>query len=260
MLTGVTSRKPETVAVLDIGSSKTVCLIGREEPGLGVRLIGSGFGVSAGLKGGAVIDLEAAESGIRTAVEKAEKAAGVTVQDVFVNVALRSMHSTHMNVQTEFASGAVADRDLKRVLNSSLSELAQPDHAILHAIPLTWQVDDEDGIKDPRGMFGQQLGVQMHFVLGGIGPLRNLAHCIERCHLNIRSVTASPYAAGMAVLTEDERDLGVTLIDLGSGITSAAVFRDNALVHVDALGVGGRNVTTDLARGLSTPFEAARTD
>ncbi len=242
---------------MDVGSNKTVCLIGREEPGLGVRLVGSGFGVSAGLKGGAVIDLEAAETGIRTAVEKAEKAAGVTVQDVCVNVALRSLRSQHMTVQTEFASGAVADRDLKRVLNSSLSEQAQPDHAIIHAIPMTWQVDDEDGIKDPRGMYGQKLGVQMHFVLGGIGPLRNLAHCIERCHLNIRSVTASPYASALAVLTEDERDLGVTLIDLGAGITSAAIFRDNTLVHVDALGVGGRNVTTDLARGLTTPFEAA---
>ena len=257
MFSGVTQRKPETVAVLDIGTSKTVCLIGREEPGLGVRLIGSGFGISAGLKGGAVIDLEAAEFGIRTAVEKAEKTAGVTVQDVCVNVSLRSLRSQHMAVQTEFASGEVADRDLKRVLNSSLSELAQPDHAILHAIPMTWRVDDEDGIKDPRGMYGQQLGVQMHFVLGGMGPLRNLAHCIERCHLNIRSVTASPYAASLATLTEDERDLGVTLIDLGAGITTISIFRDNTLLHVDALGVGGRNVTTDLARGLSTPFEAA---
>lgn len=250
-------KSAETVAVLDIGTSKVVCLIGREEPGMGVRLIGKGFGVSAGVKNGAVIDLEAAEAGIRSAVEKAERAAGVTVQGVNVNVALRSLRSQHLRVQTEFASGEVADRDLKRVLNSSLSELSQPDYAILHAIPMNWSVDGETGIKDPRGMFGKSLGVDMHFVLGGIGPLRNLAHCIERCHLQIRSVTASPYASAMSVLTEDERDLGVTVIDMGSGITSVAVFRDNVLVHVDALGVGGRNVTHDIARGLSTPPEAA---
>ena len=257
MLGGGVKRQPETVCVLDIGSNKVVCLIGREEPGLGVRLIGSGFGVSAGLKGGAVVDLEAAEVGIRTAVEKAERAAGITVQDVCVNVALRSLRSKHMTVQTEFASGAVADRDLKRVLNSSMSGVDQAENAILHAIPLNWQVDGEDGIRDPRGMYGQTLGVDMHFVTAGIGPLRNLAHCIERCHLNIRSVTVSPYAAAISVLTEDERDLGVTLIDLGAGITSASIFRDNTLVHVDALGVGGRNITSDLARGLSTPIEAA---
>lgn len=257
MFKGGVNKKAETIAVLDIGSSKVVCLIGQREPSFGVKLIGSGFGVSAGLKSGAVVDMEAAEAGIRTAVEKAERAAGVTVQSVCVNVALRSLRSQHMTVQTEFASGEVADRDLKRVLNSSLAELAQPEDAILHAIPLNWSVDDENGIRDPRGMFGKRLGVDMHFILAGVGPLRNLAHCIERCHLQIGSVTVSPYAAGLGVLTDDERDLGVTVIDMGGGITTAAIFRDNTMVHVDALSVGGKNVTNDIARGLTTPFEAA---
>ncbi len=257
MFKGGVNKKAETIAVLDIGSSKVVCLIGQREPNFGVKLIGSGFGVSAGLKSGAVVDMEAAEAGIRTAVEKAERAAGVTVQSVCVNVALRSLRSQHMTVQTEFASGEVADRDLKRVLNSSLAELAQPEDAILHAIPLNWSVDDEGGIRDPRGMFGKRLGVDMHFVLAGVGPLRNLAHCIERCHLHISSVTVSPYAAGLGVLTDDERDLGVTVIDMGGGITTAAIFRDNTMVHVDALSVGGKNVTNDIARGLTTPTEAA---
>ena len=257
MFKGGVNKKAETIAVLDIGSSKVVCLIGQREPSFGVKLIGSGFGVSAGLKGGAVVDMEAAEAGIRTAVEKAERAAGVTVQSVCVNVALRSLRSQHMNVQTEFASGEVADRDLKRVLNSSLAELAQPEDVILHAIPLNWSVDDESGIRDPRGMFGKRLGVDMHFILAGVGPLRNLAHCIERCHLQISSVTVSPYAAGLGVLTDDERDLGVTVIDMGGGITTAAIFRDNTMVHVDALSVGSKNVTNDIARGLTTPSEAA---
>ena len=257
MFKGGVKRKAETLAVLDIGSSKVVCLIGQRESNFGVRLIGSGFGVSAGLKNGAVVDMEAAEHGIRTAVEKAERAAGVTVQGVSVNVALRSLRSQHMNVQTEFASGEVADRDLKRVLTTSLSELAQPEDAILHAIPLNWTVDDESGIRDPRGMFGKRLGVDMHFVMAGVGPLRNLAHCVERCHLEIKSVTVSPYAAGLAVLTEDERDLGVTVIDMGGGVTSAAIFRDDTLIHVDAISVGGKNVTNDVARGLVTPSEAA---
>ena len=142
MFKGGVNKKAETIAVLDIGSSKVVCLIGQREPSFGVKLIGSGFGVSAGLKGGAVVDMEAAEAGIRTAVEKAERAAGVTVQSVCVNVALRSLRSEHMTVQTEFASGEVADRDLKRVLNSSLAELAQPEDAI-HAFCLggRWPVE-----------------------------------------------------------------------------------------------------------------------
>jgi cell division protein FtsA len=251
------ARASDIVCVVDVGSSKVVCLIGRKEDVVGVKLLGFGTAVSRGVKNGAVIDLEAAEVGIRQAVEKAERAAGVSVHGVILNVGLRSLTSRHLRVQTEFASGAIADRDLKRVIGSSLSELSQPDYAILHAHPRDWEVDGESGIRDPRGMFGQRLGVDMHFVTAGIGPLRNLAHCIERCHLSLRSVTVSPYAAAQSVLTEDERDLGVTLIDMGAGLTSVAVFRDNQLVHVDAIGVGGRNVTSDIAHGLNTPLEAA---
>ena len=247
----------DTVCVLDIGSSKITCLIGARDETIGVRLLGHGTARSAGVKAGAVVDLAAAEVGIRQAVEKAERAAGVTAHAVNVNVALRSLASKHMRVQTEFASGAVEDRNLKRVIGASLSETAQPDYAILHALPLDWEVDGETGIRDPRGMYGQQLGVNMHFVTAGIGPLRNLAHCIERCHLSLKSVTVSPFAAARSVLTQDERDLGALLIDLGAGLTSVGVFRDDQLVHVDALGVGGWNVTSDIARGLDTPLEAA---
>ena len=247
----------DTICVIDIGSSKVTCLIGRMDAGVGIRLLGSGTAVSRGIKAGAVIDLDAAEVGIRYAVQKAERAAGMSVHGVTVNVGMRSLTSRHLRVHTEFASGAIADRDLKRVIGSSLSELAQPEYAILHALPLDWEVDGETGIQDPRGMFGRKLGVDMHFVTADMGPLRNLAHCIERCHLSLRSVTVSPYAAAQSVLTEDERDLGVTLIDLGGGLTTLSVFRDNRLVHVDAIGVGGRNVTSDIARGLNTPLEAA---
>lgn len=253
----MSQRHSDIVCVIDIGTSKVACLIGRRDPALGVRLIGCGTAASRGVKAGAVIDLDAAEIGIRQAVEKAERAAGVTVHGVSVNVSLRSLASRHLRVQTEFASGAIADRDLKRVIGTSLSELAQPDYAILHALPLDWEVDGESGIRDPRGMYGRNLGVDMHFVTAGIGPLRNLAHCIERCHLSLRSVTAGSYAASLSTLTEDERDLGVTLIDLGAGLTTVSVFRENQLVHVDAIGVGGSNVTSDIARGLSTPLEAA---
>ncbi len=257
MLSGGKHRKAETRAVLDIGSNKVVCLIGQSDPNLGVRLLGSGFGVSAGLKSGAVVDMDAVAYGIRTAVENAEKEAGIAVDRVSVNIAVRSLRSEHLTVQTEFASGEVADRDLRRLINSSLSEFAQPEQTILHALPLSWSVDGERKVQEPRGMFGRSLGVDMHFVLADVGPLRNLAHCIQSCHLSIKSVSVSPYMAGLSVLTDDEKDLGVTLIDLGGGVTSAAVFRDNALAHVETLPVGGQTLTKDIARGLTTPAEAA---
>lgn len=255
--TRTTSKGSEVFAVLDVGSAKIVCLIGREEPGVGVRVLGAGYHASAGLRAGVVVDMEAAENTIRHAVEKAERAAGLAVSSVIVNVSTRSLRSRHIHLDTKFSSGEVTNKDLQRVIDTAFSEFHEPDHAILHALPLNWSVDDEVGIKDPRGMFGTGLGVDMHFVTAGVGILRNLAHCIERCHLRINGMVASPYAAGSGVLVEDEFDLGVTLIDMGAGITTAAVFRDKTLVFTDALGVGGHNVTNDIARGLTTPFEAA---
>lgn len=248
---------PDIFAILDVGSSKVVCLIGRQEAGIGIRILGAGYHASAGLRSGAVVDMSLAEQTIRHAVEKAERAAGVAISSVVVNVSTRSLLSRHIHVDTEFSSAEVANRDLQRVVDTALSEFDTPDHAVLHAMPMNWTVDEERGIRDPRGMFGKRLGVDMHFVTAGVGVLRNLAHCIERCHLRISGMVASPYAAGLGVLVDDEFDLGVTLIDMGAGITTAAVFRDKTLVFADAVGVGGINVTSDIARGLTTPFEAA---
>ena len=254
---GSRQAQPDIVAVLDVGTSKVVCFIGHLEEDGGVRIIGAGFHASAGLKAGVVVDMDAAERTIRHAVAKAEKAAGLAISSVFVNVSTRSLKSHHINVETKFSSAEVADRDLKRVIDTTLAEFNEPEKAILHALPLNWTLDGERGIRDPRGMFGRNLGVDMHFVTANVGVLRNLAHCIERCHLRIAGMVASPYAAGGAVLVDDELDLGVTLIDMGAGITTAAVFRDRALVFTDAIGVGGKNVTSDIARGLTTPWEAA---
>ncbi|MBL4869795.1 MAG: cell division protein FtsA [Robiginitomaculum sp.] len=247
----------EICAVLDIGSSKVVCLIGRKEPDGGIRILGAGYHASAGLRAGVVVDMEVAENTIRHAVEKAERAAGLAISSVVVNVSTRSLRSRHIHLDAKISGGEVVNKDLQRVIDRAFVEFHEPEHAILHALPLNWSVDDENGVIDPRGMFGTRLGVDMHFVTAGVGVLRNLAHCIERCHLRMAGIVASPYAAGLGVLVEDELDLGVTLIDMGAGITTASVFRDQALVFVDSVGVGGQSVTSDIARGLTTQFEAA---
>lgn len=256
-LFGAKSDDKDIRAVLDIGTSKAVCLIGCEEPSLGVRIIGSGQAPIEGVKYGAVVDLELAEKGIREAVRRAEKKSGVAVRSVTVNVSSRSLTSHRMQVETAFANGAVAERDLKRLTHESLTKEARPETVILHAMPLDWRVDQERGIKDPTGMYGSRLSVHMHFVKADIGPLRNLAHCIERGHIQIGGARAAPLAAAEAVLTDDEKDLGATVIDLGAGVTSFAIYRDNQLLHVGAIGRGGNNITQDLAIGLSTPPEAA---
>lgn len=252
-----TARRGEVAAVLDIGSSKIACFIGVMEPDTGVRLLGIGHHASDGIKCGAVVDMDAAETAIRCAVEKAERAAGFTISAVTVNVSTRTLASQHLTADTQFASGEVADRDLKRVLSTALAEFDEPDQTILHALPLNWSVDGTRGIRDPRGMFGKSLGVDMHFVTAGIGVLRNLAHCVERCHLRIKAMVATPMAAGYGALVDDELDLGATVIDMGAGITTASVFRERSLIFVDSVAIGGGHVSTDIARGLTTTLEGA---
>ena len=244
------SGPPEIFAILDIGSSKIVCLIGRRTENSGIRILGAGYHASAGLRAGVVVDMEAAENTIRHAVEKAERAAGLAISSVVVNVSTRSLRSRHIHLDAKFSGGEVANKDLGRVIDTAFAEFHEPEQAILHALPLNWSVDNERGIKDPRGMFGSQLGVDMHFVTAGIGVLRNLVHCVERCHLRITGIVASPYAAGLGVLVEDELDLGVTLIDMGAGITTASVFRDQGLVFVDTVGVGGKTSPATLPVAL----------
>ena len=251
------ARRGEVAAVLDIGSSKIACFIGVMEPDTGVRLLGIGHHASDGIKCGAVVDMDAAETAIRCAVEKAERRAGFTISAVTVNVSTRTLASQHLTADTQFASGEVADRDLKRVLSTALAEFDEPDQTILHALPLNWSVDGTRGIRDPRGMFGKSLGVDMHFVTAGIGVLRNLAHCVERCHLRIKAMVATPMAAGYGALVDDELDLGATVIDMGAGITTASVFRERSLIFVDSVAIGGGHVSTDIARGLTTTLEGA---
>ena len=251
------SGHPTITAVLDIGTSKTVCFIGCDEPGVGVRILGAGVHASIGIKAGAIVDMEQAEHSIRHAVEKAERAAGLAISSVVVNVSTRSLRSRHFHIDGKISNAEVTDRDLKRVIDTGLAEFDDPSHAILHALPLNWTVDEERGVRDPRGMFGHMLGVDLHLVTSSVGVLRNMAHCVERCHLRIAGIVVSPYAAGLGVLVEDELDLGVTLIDMGGGVTTVAVFHDRTLAFVDAVGVGGGNVTSDLASGVITTWEAA---
>jgi cell division protein FtsA len=248
--------KPTLHAALDIGSSKIGCFIGRAE-GDSVRVIGVGHQSSRGVRSGAVVDADEAETGIRAAVQQAERMAGEAIASVTVNLSVGQPRSHRIAVEGPLSGREVTDRDLRRILSEALNHFHEPDRVVAHAIPLSWSVDEDRGVRDPRGMFGRTLGVEMHLVTVAAGPLRNLAACIERCRLDIRAVVATPYAAGLAALVEDERNLGALLIDMGGGATSVAAFAEGALAYTDVIPVGGMHVTTDVARGLSTPVASA---
>ncbi len=252
------STRGETLAALDIGSNKICCLIARPDPDTQrPYVVGVGQQASKGVKSGAVIDMEAAEMAVRSAVDAAEKMAGETISRVVVNLAGGSPLSAALGIDVAIAGHAVNDGDLRKAMDpgrisEAMNGSAAGGREIVHSIATGYAIDGNSGIRDPRGMYGERLSVNVHVVSAASGPVRNLTHCIERCHLDVAGLVISPYAAGLAALVEDEMDLGATVIDMGAGTTDIAVFAEGEVVFTDVLPVGGQHVTNDIARGLST--------
>jgi len=250
------------VAALDVGSSKICCFIAELEPGRQAKVIGIGQQASRGVKSGAVVDMDATQRAILNAVHAAEHMAGEPVESVIVNLSGGLPLSFSMAVEVSIAGHEVGDADLRRALthgfeSESVSGETARGRQLIHSIPTSYTIDGSSGIRDPRGMFGERLGVNMHLVTAGSGPVRNLGTCVERCHLDVGGFVVSPYASGLATLAPDETELGATLIDMGGGTTSIAVFLGGNVIFTDVLPVGGLHVTNDIARGLSTPIAEA---
>jgi cell division protein FtsA len=246
----------DLIAALDIGSSKICCFIGRLDGDERVQVTGIGHQASRGIKAGAIVDMDAAEESIMAAVHTAERMTGETVRDVVVGMAGGQPTSRLIDMQVGVNGGPVRDTDLRRLLYSGMPD-PEADRTLLHAIPVGYSIDGSNGIRDPRGMHGQTLAVHVHQVTAAASAVRNVTTCVERCHLNVLEVVANPYAAGLAALVSDEAELGVTVIDMGGGATSIAVFVEGSPVFTDSVPVGGIHVTNDIARGLATPLAHA---
>jgi cell division protein FtsA len=246
-----------TVAALDVGSTKVCCFIARLGD-LGPRVIGIGHQVSHGVRGGVVVDMEAAEASIRAAVEAAEHMAGETVNEVVVSLTAGQPESRLISFEVSIAGHQISEADLRRVLDPNwLGEQQPADRRLIHSIPISFSIDGNRGVRDPRGMYGDRLGVNLHTVTAASSTVRNLATAVSRCHLLVDAEVCGSFAAGLGCLVPDEIDLGATVIDMGGGTTTLAVFYEGELVHVDNVPVGGQHVTSDIARGLSTTLGAA---
>ncbi|WP_420349767.1 cell division protein FtsA [Pelagibius sp.] len=249
--------KGGVVAALDIGSSKVCCFIARVDDNEVPRVIGIGQQISRGIKSGAIIDMDLAETSVLNAVHAAEQMAGETIDRVVVNLSGGYPASTTVGVEVSLNGHEVGEADLRRALEHGHQTQVmrqREDHGrqLIHSIPTGYSIDGSRGIRDPRGMYGEHLGVHMHIITAASGAVRNVATCIQRCHLDPVAFVVSPYAAGLASLVDDERELGVTVIDMGGGTTTIAVFYENNVIFTDVIPVGGNHVTSDIARGLST--------
>jgi len=255
--------KEQTAAVLDLGTRKVSCMIARLLPPpkwlapkvehARINVLGFGQVSSRGITGGHIGDLEAAEEAVRAAVGRAEHNAGITVSEVYVTFAGAGLSSETFTASVPIAQRTVDELDIRRALLAAEQYAKRNGQSILHTIIAGYGLDDIAQIDDPCGLIGDTLKV--HVLTAGITPLaaKNIALCVERCHLHLGGLVAAPLASGLAAATMEERDLGVTCIDMGAGTTSLAAFCEGRLVHIDSISSGGERLTRDLARMLSTP-------
>lgn len=248
--------KGTLVAALDIGSHKTACFIGRviDDEG-GVDVLGVGYQASKGVKAGHIVDMNASDNSIRQTVHAAENMAassmqGYPLRDVTIAVPGTQTKSHRRDVTVEIAGQSITDQDMHRVLLKCQSDVLTNENELIHTIFNSCRIDGQDGVRSPVGMTGDKIDVSVHVVTGDLNPLRNMARCVERSHLDIVSLCSSAYASGLSCLVEDEMDLGCTVIDMGAGVTSFAVFQGGSMIYQDAIPVGGWHVTNDIAKGL----------
>jgi cell division protein FtsA len=257
----LSQHKSAILSVLDIGTSKVVCLIARLNPSdpsttlrgrtHRARVLGIGHQRSRGIKGGAVVDLDSVESAIRLAVDAAERMAGVEVESVIVNATGGRLASQICDARIRVNGREVTEADVQRVLEACALRGSAEGRAVIHATPIGFALGETRQIHDPKGMIADELCADMHVLSCDSAAVRNLMLAVERCHMRVDAMVATPYAAALATLADDEAELGTALIDMGAGTTTVSVFLGGHLVFADGFAVGGNHVTMDIARGLS---------
>jgi cell division protein FtsA len=264
---GDPAHRSGTLTVLDVGSSKVCCVVAKLKPcedgkllrgrSHRIQVIGIGHQKSEGVKSGVVVDLDRAEHAVRLAVDAAERMAGLTVDSLIVNMTAGRLRSETFSATINLGGHEAGEGDVKRVLAVGAKQALKSEREVVHSLPVGFSLDGERGVRDPRGMVGDTLGVDMHVLTGDSAPMRNLELCINRSHLSVERLVATPYAAGLAALVDDELEMGAACIDMGGGTTTISVFAEGKFVHADALAIGGNHVTLDLAKGLSTSIASA---
>jgi len=245
-------RSGTTLAALDLGTNKLACLIAQPGPGGGLVLLGRGLQSADGLRGGEIVDLEAAEAAVRAVLQEAEEQAGIVVETVVAAIGAGHPRSILLEVERPLGGRSVAESDLEAALARAREEVVASGLAVLHLVRLEARVDGGRPVLDPRGLAGRQLTLLVHVVAAEREPLQAVLRCLERCHVAVRGLVAAPYAAGMGCLTEDERERGCLLVDIGADATRIAHFAGGRLAHVDRIELGGERITHDVAWGLST--------
>lgn len=245
------------IVALDIGTSKVVAIVAEATPEGELEVIGVGTNPSRGLKKGVVVNIDATVQSVQAAIEEAELMSGCQVHSVFTGISGSHIKSKNSHGFVAVKTGEIGEEDIARVIEAAKAITIPADHKILHVLPQEFKVDLQEGIVDPTGMSGVRLEGKVHIITGAIGAAQNIVNCVRRCGLEVEDITLQQIASSRAVLTEDEKNLGVCLIDIGGGTTDIAVFTDGAIRHTAVLPVAGDQVTNDLAIALRISHQEA---
>ncbi len=249
-------RNKEIVVGLDIGTTK-ICAVVGEAQGKEIQIVGIGTHPSVGLRKGVVVNIESTVDSIKKAIEEAELMAGCEISSVYAGIA--GGHITGFNSRGIIAvkGPEITQHDVNRVVEAARAVAIPMDREVIHVIPQEFIVDDQNGIQNPVGMSGVRLETKIHIVTGAVTSAHNIVKCANRAGLDVCDIVLEPLASGESVLTEEEKDLGAALLDVGGGTTDLAVFRDKNVRHTFVLALGGNNVTNDIAVGLRAPLAEA---
>ena len=251
-------RKNGYITALDIGSGKICCLIAKQNED-SLRIVGAGCAQAQGIKNGLIININQAAGSIQDAIFEAEAKAGRKVEDVIVNVSSPQLESVYISAEISIPNTRVIiPSDVRKVIDAALAKVDLKEKEIIHQIPIEYRLDGVNDVQDePTGLSAEKLGVTLHLILAPLSQIRNLVMALERCHVWISSKVATPYASALAVLSQSEKDNGTTLIDIGSGIASMAIFSNGFIRYAAVLPLGGNLITKDISYILKTPLKDA---
>lgn len=248
--------KSDIIVGLDIGTTK-ICAVVGEVLDEKIDVIGMGMHPSNGLRKGVVVNIESTVNSIRKAIEEAEIMAGCSISSVYVGIAGSHIKGFNSHGLIAIKHKEIRQEDIERVVDAARAVPIPPDQEIIHVLPQEFTVDDQTGIQDPLGMTGVRLEADVHIVTGAVTSVHNIVKCCNKAGLEVKDVVLEPLASAGAVLTGEEMELGIALLDIGGGTSDLAVFYENAIKHTFVLGLGGHNLTNDLSIGLRTPFREA---
>ena len=247
----------DLIVGLDIGTSKIVALVADVTPEGSLNIIGMGQAPSRGLKKGVVVNIEATVSAIQRALEEAELMANCKITHVYTGIAGSHIKAQNSSGMLPIRDREVSQADVDRVIEIARALNIPADQQVLHVLPQEFIIDGQDGVREPLGMSGVRLEVKVHIVTGAVSAAQNIVKCVRRCGLEVKDLVLQPLASSYAVLNDDEKDLGVCIVDIGGGTTDIAVFTRGAIQHVAVIPIAGDQVTNDIAMTLRTPTREA---